>query len=395
MSQAPLRPDDSPPQAPVPPIAQPGSGLPPLKDVLRPILRPPPGRASAAVRRSLRVLFWLGLVLVLLAGVVLPALAPQWVPSRASTAPGAEMKEITYPPGTRLRDCRDEGCPWLVVVPAGEFMMGSAEGEEGHHESESPQHRVRISEPFAVMEAEVTRGAFARFVDETGYKTGEGCFVWLGKRLTMDAKGSWRDPGFAQEPDHPVVCVDWNDAHVFAAWLSKRTGQTYRLLTEAEWEYAARAGSTSRYSVGDKENELCRHANVGDRSLKKAIPDEQFVIANCDDGHVHTASVKTYQPNAFGLYDLHGNALEWTQDCWHDSYHGAPDDGSKPWEENCVDDSRVLRGGGWYYTPYLARLAFRYRYSPDGRGGSAGFRLARTLTSSSFTPLPPEQRSSK
>ena len=400
MSQAPFRPDNSPPQAPVPPMAQPGPGLPPLKDVLRPILRPPPGRASAAVRRSLRVAFWLGLALVLLAGVVLPTLAPQWMPFVASTAPSAEMKENAYPPGTRLRDCRDEGCPWLVVVPAREFMMGSAEGEEGHQSDESPQHRVRISEPFAVMEAEVTREAFARFVDETGYKTGEGCFVWSGvvwsgKDSKWDAKGSWRYPGFAQEPDHPVVCVDWSDARAFAAWLSKRTGQTYRLLTEAEWEYAARVGSTSRYSFGDKGDELCRHANVGDRSFKKAIPDWKYEIADCDDGHVHTASVKTYQPNAFGLYDLHGNAREWVQDCWHDSYQGAPEDGSKPWEANCSDDRRVLRGGGWDDLPDIARSAFRDRNSPDDRDFDTGFRLARTLTSSSFTPLPPEQRPSK
>ena len=174
---------------------------------------------------------------------------------------------------------------------------------------------MRITEPFAVMEAEVTRDAFARFVDETGYKTDEGCFVWSGKDSKWDAKGSWRYPGFAQEPDHPVVCVDWSDARAFAAWLSKRTGQTYRLPTEAEWEYAARVGSTSRYSFGDKGDELCRHANVGDRSFKKAIPDWKYEIADCDDGHVHTASVKTYQPNAFGLYDLHGNAREWVQDC--------------------------------------------------------------------------------
>lgn len=395
MSQAPLRPDDSPPQAPVPPIAQPGPGLPPLKDILRLILRPPPGRASAAVRRSLRVLFWLGLVLVLLAGVVLPYLAPHWMPFVVSSAPGAEMKENAYPPGTRLRDCRDVGCPWLVVVPAGEFMMGSAEGEEGHVSFESPQHRVRIAEPFTVMEAEVTLGAFTRFVQETGYKPGEGCFAGSGKDWQLDAKRNWSDPGFDQKPDHPVACVAWNDARVFAVWLSKRTGQTYRLLTEAEWEYAARAGSTSRYSFGDKGNELCRHANVGDRSLKKAIPDWKHEIADCDDGHVHAAPVKSYQPNAFGLYDMHGNAWEWVQDCVHDNYQGAPEDGSKPWEADCVADLRVLRGGGWSYQPDFARSAIRGWNSPGNRNVITGFRLARTLTSSSFAPLPPEQRSSK
>ncbi|MBN8285568.1 formylglycine-generating enzyme family protein [Zoogloea sp.] len=364
-----------------------------MKDVLRPILRPPPGRASAAVRRSLRAAFWLGLALVLLAGVVLPYLAPHWMPSVAFTTPSAEMEEGAYPPGTRLRDCRDAGCPWLVVVPAGEFVMGSPEGEEGHESDESPQHRVRIREPFAVMEGEVTRESFGRFVDETGYKVGEGCSVWSGKGWQNDAKRNWRDPGFEQRSDHPVVCVDWNGARAFAAWLSQRTGQTYRLLTEGEWEYAARAGSSGRYHFGDKSADLCRYANVADQRAKKVYPD--ITIADCDDGHVHTAPVKHYQPNGFGLYDMHGNAWEWVQDCWQDNYKGAPEDGSTPWETNCGEDVRVLRGGGWNNSPDNARSAIRSRYSPVIRFNFTGFRLARTLKSSSFTPLPPEQRSSK
>jgi len=393
MSAAPLRPDDSPPQALAPPLAPPGTGLPPLKDVLRPILRPPPGRASAAVRRSLRAAFWLGLALVLLAGVVLPYLAPHWIPSVAFTAPSAEMAEDAYPPGTRMRDCRDAGCPWLVVLPAGEFLMGSPESEEGHQSSESPQHRVRIREPFAVMESEVTRESFGRFVDETGYKVGEGCRVWSGKDWQNGVKRNWRDPGFEQGPDHPVVCVDWNGARAFAAWLSQRTGQAYRLLTEGEWEYAARAGSSGRYHFGDKSADLCRYANVADQSAEKVYPN--IATADCDDGHVHTAPVKYYQPNGFGLYDMHGNAREWVQDCWHDNYKGALEEGSTPWETNCSDDRRVLRGGSWFHSPDFARSAIRGSNTPGMGRGFAGFRLARTLKSSSFTPLPPEERSSK
>lgn len=288
--------------------------------------------------------------------------------------------------GQRFRDCPDDSCPWLRVLPAGSFVMGSERGEEGSLDYERPQHRVRLSEPFAVMEAEVTRDAFARFVDETGYKAGEGCFVWDGKSAINDPKRSWLDPGYKQEPDHPVVCVDWSGSRAFAAWLSKRTGQTYRLLTEAEWEYAARAGSTSRYHFGDKSSDLCRFANVADQSAKKVYP--TFTTADCDDGYVHTAPVKTYQPNAFGLYDMHGNAWEWVQDCWHDNYQGAPEDGSKPWEAKCSEDRRVLRGGGWYGRPDGARSAFRSRDSPDYRSVITGFRLARTLKSSSFKPLP-------
>lgn len=369
MNEGPSRRDDAIADERVSPSAPPdrsGPGVPLLKDVLRPILCPPPGRASAVVRRGLRVLFWLGLALVLLAGVVLPTLAPQWMPFVALTAPAAEIKETAYPPGTRLRDCRDEGCPWLVVVPAGEFMMGSAAGEEGRSDNEGPQHRVRISQPFAVMEAEVTREAFARFVDEMGYKPKTG---WC----------SWNESGIEQTVAHPVVCVSWEDATAFSKWLSKRTGAEYRLLSEAEWEYAARAGSSTRFYFGNDAKELCRYAKVN----------------GCNEGYKETAPTKSFQPNAFGLYDMHGNAWEWTQDCWHDSYEGAPEEGSKPWETNCSDDRRVLRGGGWYDTPGIARSAFRRRNSPDYRYINTGFRLARTLTSSSFTPLPPEERSSK
>ncbi len=384
MSQAPFRPDDSPPQVPVPPMVQPGPGLPPLKDVLRPILRPPPGRASAAVRRSLQAAFWLGLALVLLVGAVLPYLAPHWMPFVVSSAPAAEMKENAYPPGTRLRDCRDEGCPWLVVVPAGEFMMGSTEGEEGHQSDESPQHRVRISEPFAVMESEVTREAFARFVKETGYKTvaGGDCRTW-DTTAVVTGERNWSVSGFKQTPDHPVVCVTWNDGRAFATWLSERTGQSYRLLSEAEWEYAARAGSTTRYYFGDDAKDVCQYEKV----------------LGCKEGDMGTVPIKSFKPNAFGLYDMYGNAWEWVQDCWHDSYQDAPEDGSKSWEANCIEDHRVLRGGVWDGTPDDARSAVRSavrgRSHPDYRGENTGFRLARTLTSSSVTPLPPEQRSGK
>lgn len=173
--------------------------------------------------------------------------------------------------------------------------------------------------------------------------------------------------------------MSWEDATAFSKWMSKRTGQTYRLLSEAEWEYAARAGSSTRFHFGSDAKELCRYAKVD----------------GCNEGYGATAPTKSFRPNAFGLYDMHGNAWEWVQDCWHENYRGAPEEGSKPWEENCVDDSRVLRAGGWVDRPDIARSAFRDWDTPGVRKDDAGFRLARTLTSSSFTPLPPEQRSSK
>lgn len=287
--------------------------------------------------------------------------------------------------GQRFRDCPDDSCPWLRVLPAGEFMMGSAEGEEGHRPNESPQHGVRISQPFAVMEAEVTREAFERFVKDTAYEVGESCHTRYENGARSNVKRDWLRPGFEQGPNHPVVCVDWNGATAFAEWLTKRTGQTYRLLTEAEWEYAARARTRSSYHFGDQSSDLCRYANVIDRSEKKV--DSRLVAANCEDGYVNTAPVKTYLPNAFGLYDMSGNAWEWVLDCWHDNYRGAPEeDAGKPWEMNCSEDSRVLRGGGWNSAIGSARSAFRYRLPPDVGDNFIGFRLARVLKSLSSKP---------
>ncbi|MBK6656448.1 SUMF1/EgtB/PvdO family nonheme iron enzyme [Zoogloea sp.] len=263
--------------------------------------------------------------------------------------------------GQRFRDCPDDSCPWLRVLPAGSFVMGSARGEEGSFDDERPQHRVRLSEPFAVMEAEVTRGDFARFVTETGYKQKAG---WC----------SWNEPKIRQTAEHPVVCVSWGDAAAFSKWLSERTRQSYRLLSEAEWEYAARAGSATRYYFGDDAKDVCQYAKVG----------------GCKEGDFGTAPVKSFKPNAFGLYDMHGNAWEWVQDCWHDNYQGAPEDGSKPWEVDCRNDRRVLRGGGWNDHPFIARSAIRNWGAPGTRDYVIGFRLARTLKSSSFKPLPLE-----
>ncbi len=338
------------------------SDLPRLRDVLRPILHPPPGQASGALRGGLRIAFWLLLAVVLIVGVILPYAAPQWLWS--VTSRWASDTSV-YPPGTRLRDCRDAGCPWLVVVPAGKFMMGSPAGEQGRSDDEGPLHPVVISQAFAVMETEVTRGQFARFAAETKYQRAENC--------------KWDDPGFSQTDEHPVVCVSWNDATAFAAWLSKRTGEAYRLLSEAEWEYVARAGTTTRFAFGDDDASVCANAQLSCKELGSAGG---------------TAASKSFKPNGFGLYDLHGNAWEWVQDCWHGDYTGGPADGSA-WNMGCTNKGRVLRGGGWNDSPGYARSAIRDWDIPDFRNYGTGFRLSRTLSPSPFTSLPPEQRTNK
>ncbi|WP_088278869.1 SUMF1/EgtB/PvdO family nonheme iron enzyme [Ideonella sp. A 288] len=282
------------------------------------------------------------------------------------------------PNGARFQDCPDETvCPWLRAIPAGQFTMGSPDDVKGGRPLEGPAHRVTIGR-FALMEAEVTRGQFKAFVDETGYTVAGGCFTWTGAKHERNVAADWRAPGFDQTDSHPVVCVSWNDAQAYAAWLSLKLGHAFRLPTEAEWEYAARAGSRTRYSFGDSDADLCRYGNVADESAKANLP--EFDTAPCNDGQVFTASVKQFARNVFGLYDMHGNAWEWVEDCWHNRFAGAPADGS-PWvEKPCAFDRRVLRGGGWVSIPVFTRSAVRDGNVPVYRDGNLGFRLARTLS---------------
>ena len=256
-----------------------------------------------------------------------------------------------YQVGETFRDCAT--CPEMVVLPAGEFMMGSPEGESGRKDNEGPQHRVTIPEPFAVGKYEVTVGQFAKFVQETNHSTGY-C-------ADNPEQGSWNNPrAFNQTNNHPVVCVSWDDASAYARWLSTETGHKYRLLSEAEWEYAARAGTTTAYYFGPMLMEnMAQYRSKG------------------------TATVGSFPANAFGLHDMHGNLWEWVEDCWHDDYTGAPTDGSA-WISGCIKsegkDTRVLRGGAWYSGPVFLRSAFRvWNYTP-ALYFVDGFRVARDLS---------------
>jgi formylglycine-generating enzyme required for sulfatase activity len=196
----------------------------------------------------------------------------------------------------------------LTLIPSGEFLMGSPDSDKDAHESEKPQHRVRITRPFYLGVYEVTRGQFRRFVDETGYQT--------QSERDGEEDYSWRKPGFDQSDDHPVVQVSWKDAVEFATWLSRKEGRTYRLPTEAEWEYACRAGTTTRYSNGEDTITLALMGNVADGTLKERFPNWGRVI-KARDGFVNTAPVGRFRPNRFGLFDMHGNVYEWCSD-WYD-----------------------------------------------------------------------------
>ena len=289
-----------------------------------------------------------------------------------------ERERASMEPGRRFRDCEGSWCPELVVVRAGSYMMGSPSSESGRNDDEGPRHRVRIAKSFAVGVMEVTRGEFGRFVRETGHSTGNACVTYEGGEWEERSGRSWRNPGFNQADGHPVVCVSWEDAQVYVRWLSRETGEAYRLLSESEWEYVARGGTeTSRY-WGDGESGQCAHANGVDRALKRRYGDWKWTIATCNDGQVHTAPVGSYRANGYGLHDVMGNVWEWVEDCWHESYAGAPADGGA-WTVGGDCERRVLRGGSWYSAPLHLRSAYRFGYSDGFRYFIAGFRVARTL----------------
>lgn len=296
------------------------------------------------------------------------------------------------------------GMPF-VLIPAGEFMMGSDESPEALALSwpayerkrftdiadEAPVHRVRITKAFYLGRTEVTVGQFRRFLDVSGYvpesiADGTGAYGYNpdydpSTTTRGDAfegrhpKYSWCDPGFPQGDDHPVVNVTWNDAMAMANWLSRTEGQVYRLPTEAEWEYAARAGTRTRYYSGDAPESLLDVANVFDadaaRNWKKW---EGYALAG-HDGHAFTAPVGSHAPNAFGLYDMLGNAWEWTAD-WHDDHYYAISPVDDP-QGPATGSVRVRRGGSWHTWSFYARSSFRNWNSPGTRYTLVGMRLLR------------------
>ena len=283
----------------------------------------------------------------------------------------AREGRLLYKAGDIIQDCPE--CPQMVYIPTGSFRMGDIQG--GGDSDEKPVHRVSVS-AFLLAQTEITVGQFRTFVKASGYKTeaeqGDGCYVHENGSWDERSNANWRNPGFKQSANEPVVCVSWNDAQRYVEWLSEKTGEQYRLPSEAEWEYAARAGSETKYFFGNSASDLCRYANGA-----AAETDISWRNKDCRDGYKRTAPAASFTANAFGFYDMHGNVWEWTQDCWNDSYKGAPSDGSAWLSGNC--SRRVLRGGSWYSYPNNLRSAGRSRSTPDNRTFNYGFRLARTL----------------
>ena len=289
------------------------------------------------------------------------------------------LPAVAAAPDGFSRDCA--ACPEMVVIPAGQFLMGAAPGEEERegladefrHRSQ-PQRSVKVRS-FSAGRFEVTRGQYRMFAEATG-RSHDGCFVWTGGTFEMEPAKDWRDPGYAQDDLHPVACVSWEDATAYAGWLSRQTGRKYRLLTEAEWEYAARGGTTTTRYWGDDAGMSCDYANGADRSTAALVPGaSNWSVVNCDDRHPFTAPVGRYRANAFGLYDMLGNVEEWTQDCWNGNYSGAPVDGSARSAGDC--SLRAVRGGSWIDAPVGLRVAYRVGSPTTVRVYRRGFRVAR------------------
>lgn len=296
--------------------------------------------------------------------------------------PSSEIEALF--PGMAFRDC--PSCPEMVVVPAGEFLMGSSPRDEESLSNEHPQHLVQM-QPFALGRHEITRGEYAQFVAATNHQSVADCYTPSG--LWRARSFSWRDPGFEQRDNHPVVCISWLDAKSYVQWLSAETGRTYRLPSEAEWEYAVRAGTVTPWYWGDSEwaywdrpsSTPCGNANIFDTTYgaERFLPgDPENEAVGCSDDAVWTAPVGSYMPNAFGVYDMIGNVVEWVEDCRHLDYVGAPRDGTA-WTQDGECNRRVIRGGSWHSVERDLRSSTRYASDLDTRSADYGFRVARPL----------------
>jgi len=282
-------------------------------------------------------------------------------------------------PGRTFRDCSN--CPEMIVVPTGNFHMGISPTElvvsrrigmtDLMLEMEQPRHLVAI-QTFASGKYPVTKGQFAAFVKATNYVTeaekSNRCFGHIPEKLRQGYAFNWRFAGIHQEDDHPVICISWNDAQAYVDWLSGNVGKKYRLLSESEREYVTRAGTQGSYWTGDSIDPT--QANFGSSHVYNS-PMLKVQLAG-------TTPVGTFNANPFGLFDVHGNVWEWTQDCWHENYVGAPLDGS-PWSSNCEKDFHTLRGGAWNSLMGDLRSSGRERFTVNTNFGLVGFRVATNL----------------
>ena len=287
---------------------------------------------------------------------------------------------VAQQPGEVIQDC--EVCPSLVVVPPGQFRMGTPAGINIDNETgESPPVEMSVPRAFAIGRFEVTHGEFAAFAAATDFEPVVRCRVWSDDkgRYDDDDNRSWRRPGVPARPRsrHPVSCVSWEDAQRYVRWLAERTGLLYRLPTEAEWEYAARAGSDALYPWGNSPHQGCAYVNAYDITTRERYPLAWTHMA-CRDGFAGVAPVGSLKPNAFGVYDMLGNVWEFAEDCATRSHIGRPKDGRAwVWQGGC--ERRIQRGGGWITSVARIRPGYHGDANATHRFDFGGFRVARDL----------------
>jgi formylglycine-generating enzyme required for sulfatase activity len=294
-------------------------------------------------------------------------------PGHASLAGNAPATALTRP---SFKDCED--CPEMVALPAGEFMMGAPPDERYRQEAEGLPRRVAIAKRVAVGKFEVTNDQFSTFVADTGLTLGNNCKVIVefdGDYAVFGApEASFLQPGFEVSGTNPVVCVSWHEAQAYVAWLRRRTGKPYRLPTEAEWEYAARAETKTMYSFGSNETLLCGFARFADL-------DSRFgwrTSCRSNNGSYGTIPVGQLKPNSWGLFDMHGNAWEWVEDCWTPIASEIPTDGSA-FSRAGKCETGVVRGGSFASGARRLRSAARYPAAVTGHYQTYGFRVALTI----------------
>lgn len=258
-------------------------------------------------------------------------------------------------PGKVFKDCKD--CPEMVVLPAGKFIMGTPDDEVGREPDEGPMHEVTFAKPFAMSRFQITAAEWDSYIRQTGVKIPDG-----DTRPGRECIAS--KPRYSQGPRQPAVCMNFPEVQAYVAWLSKKTGHQYQMVSEAQREYAARAGSTGPFPFPfdeGKEYSIAKHANTYGPA----------------DGYSYTSPVGSYPANAFGMYDMHGNVYEWIADCEHPNYVGAPTDGNAWVEPGC--ESLQLRGNDWGEAPVFSRSGNRNNIYPQTRGDWIGFRVVRVL----------------
>jgi formylglycine-generating enzyme len=313
-------------------------------------------------------------------------------PTEISAVAGPNQRQSRWRrvPGAReiIRRGSSADSNGMVLVLPGTFVMGASLAEHGR--SDEGQRRVSISRPFLISRYEVTVDQFSEFVADMqrrdpSWKTdaervgptgpaGAVSTVKSHGHNAWDPTASWRNTGFKQAGRHPVVFVSWNDATKYCEWLSAKDGRRYRLPTEAEWEYAARANTTTAYPWGNDADGGREFANLADRAYAKSFPERNFGL-DYDDGFVFTAPVGSFKPNGYGLYDMHGNVLEWVADLWE------PHPRTSAMDPKGASNGayRVAKGGAWGSDPNDCRSAFRFREAPDNRFAGIGFRVAADL----------------